>query len=61
MKVGIIGAGRQGWRRAEAIDVSRDDITFVSDIDTGGGIKQCSIFSPGKYSGKVKEKSLLTF
>ena len=33
MKVGIIGAGRQGWRRAQAIDVSRDDITFVSDID----------------------------
>lgn len=35
MSVGIIGAGRQGYRRANAISESGDRILKVADIDSG--------------------------
>jgi predicted dehydrogenase len=33
IKVGLIGCGRQGWRRAKALREHKDDLVVVADID----------------------------
>ena len=36
MKVGLIGAGRQGWRRAQAVRELREtELAIVADTDSG--------------------------
>ena len=38
MKVGLIGAGRQGWRRAQAIEqVPGTELAVVADVDSRAG------------------------
>ena len=45
MRVGLIGAGRQGWRRMQALEPNRDRLLVVTDVDAQATQRLASAFA----------------